>query len=110
MQKKLILLFLLFASVAYAQKKPLDHSVYDTWESVGAKQFTNNGLWAAYAVNQQEGDANLYFQETLTAKKSKFLGQVLHSSVQILNSLLLPLNLGTKTPEWLRSKRKNQTI
>jgi dipeptidyl aminopeptidase/acylaminoacyl peptidase len=71
MQKKLILLFLLFASVAYAQKKPLDHSVYDTWESVGAKQFTNNGLWAAYAVNQQEGDANLYFQETLTAKKIK---------------------------------------
>ncbi len=71
MQKKLILLFLLFASVAYAQKKPLDHSVYDTWEFVGAKQFTSNGLWAAYAVNQQEGDANLYFQETLTAKKIK---------------------------------------
>ncbi len=71
MQKKLILLFLLFASVAYAQKKPLDHSVYDTWESVGAKQLSNNGLWASYAINQQEGDANLYLQETVTAKKIK---------------------------------------
>jgi len=71
MQKRLILLFLLFTSVAYAQKKPLDHTVYDTWESVGVKQITNNGLWTAYAVNQQEGDANLYFQETNTAQKIK---------------------------------------
>lgn len=71
MQKKLTFLFLLCASVAFAQKKPLDHSVYDTWESVGAKQLTNNGLWAAYAINQQEGDANLYLQETVTAQKIK---------------------------------------
>ncbi|MEE1944073.1 prolyl oligopeptidase family serine peptidase [Pedobacter sp. KR3-3] len=71
MQKKLTLLFLLFASVAYAQKRPLDHSVYDTWENVGAKQLTKNGLWAAYSVNQQEGDANLYLQETVTAQKIK---------------------------------------
>lgn len=71
MQKKLTLLFLLFASVAYAQKRPLDHSVYDSWESVGAKQLTKNGLWAAYGVNPQEGDANLYLQETVTAQKIK---------------------------------------
>jgi dipeptidyl aminopeptidase/acylaminoacyl peptidase len=71
MQKKLTFLFLLFASVAYAQKKPLDHSVYDTWEAVGAKQVTANGLWVAYGVSQQEGDGNLYFQETLTAQKIK---------------------------------------
>ena len=69
MQKKLTLLFLLFASVVYAQKKPLDHSVYDKWEAVGAKQFSNNGLWAAYVINQQEGDANLYFQNSATAQK-----------------------------------------
>lgn len=71
MQKKLTLLFLLFASVAYAQKRPLDHSVYDSWESVGAKQLTKNGLWAAYGVVPQEGDANFYLQETVTAQKIK---------------------------------------
>lgn len=71
MQKKLTLLFLLFASIAYAQKKPLDHSVYDTWESVGTKQFSNDGLWAAYSIAQQEGDANLYFQQSLTGQKIK---------------------------------------
>ncbi len=71
MQKKLTLLFLLFASIAYAQKKPLNHNVYDTWESVGAKQLSNDGLWAAYSIAQQEGDANLYFQQSLTNQKIK---------------------------------------
>ncbi len=71
MQKKITLLFLLFASIAYAQKKPLNHNVYDTWESVGTKQLSNDGLWAAYSIAQQEGDANLYFQQSLTNQKIK---------------------------------------
>jgi len=62
MHKKLTLLLLFFASVTFAQKKPLDHKVYDTWESIGVKQLSANGLWAAYSILQQEGDANLYLQ------------------------------------------------
>lgn len=69
MQKKLTLLFLLFASVAYAQKKPIDHTVYDNWESVGIKQASNDGNWSAFGINKQEGDGNLYFQHNLTAQK-----------------------------------------
>lgn len=71
MQKKLILFFVLLTSAVFAQKKPLDHSVYDAWESVGSKQLSNNGLWASYIINPQEGDGNLYLQETVTAKKLK---------------------------------------
>lgn len=69
MQKNLTLIFLLFASVCAAQKKPLDHTVYDTWESVGSKQLSNNGLWAMYGINQQEGDANLYLSNLLSNTK-----------------------------------------
>jgi len=69
--KKLTFLFLLCTSIVFAQKKPLDHSVYDTWESVGTKQLSRDGNWAAYNINQQEGDANLYFQHSLTAQKIK---------------------------------------
>ena len=69
MQKKLTLLFLLFASVAYAQKKPIDHTVYDNWESVGIKQASNDGNWSAFSINKQEGDGNLYFQQNQTAQK-----------------------------------------
>lgn len=71
MQKKLFLFFVLCSSAVFAQKKPLDHSVYDGWESVGAKQLTNNGVWAAYTINPQEGDGNYYFQETITPSGRK---------------------------------------
>ena len=60
-------MFLVLISTAvFAQKKPLDHSVYDSWQAVGTKQLSNNGLWVAYAINPQEGDSNLYFHETIT--------------------------------------------
>ncbi len=64
MQKKFILFFVLLGSAAFAQKAPLNHSVYDTWEAVGSKQLSNNGIWSAYVINQQEGDSDLYFHET----------------------------------------------
>ena len=71
MHKKLTLIFLLFGSAAFAQKKPLDHSVYDSWESVGAKQLSNNGQWAMYGINPQEGDANLYLSNLINNSKIK---------------------------------------
>lgn len=69
MQKSLTFIFLLLASIVYAQKKPLNHSVYDTWESVGQKQLSNNGQWALYTILQQEGDAKLYINSLKTNTK-----------------------------------------
>ncbi|RZK58072.1 MAG: S9 family peptidase [Pedobacter sp.] len=71
MYKKLTFALLVLASSAYAQKKPLDHSVYDAWEAIGSKQLSNNGAWASYSVVPQEGDANLFFQQTLGMQKLK---------------------------------------
>jgi hypothetical protein len=71
MHKKLTLIFLLYGSVTFAQKKPLDHTVYDTWEAVGAKQLSNNGQWAMYVINLQEGDANLYLSNLINNSKIK---------------------------------------
>ncbi|PWV49805.1 prolyl oligopeptidase family protein [Chitinophaga sp. S165] len=48
--------------ITYAQqpaKKPLDHSVYDSWQSIGSKAISNNGQWIVYTVTPQEGDASL---------------------------------------------------
>lgn len=61
MQKALTVILLFFATVTFAQKKPLDHSVYDTWESIGVKKLSDNGQWVSYSVLQQEGDSKLYF-------------------------------------------------
>ncbi|WP_443939243.1 prolyl oligopeptidase family serine peptidase [Pedobacter sp. MW01-1-1] len=69
MQKRLTVLMLLAASFAYAQKKPVDHTVYDSWESVGQKTLAKNGQWAMYGVLQQEGDAKLYLSNLKTNAK-----------------------------------------
>ncbi len=47
---------------AAAQKKPLDHTVYDGWQRVGEKQVSSNGNWVAYTVDLQEGDGNLFWK------------------------------------------------
>lgn len=47
------------ATALFAQKKPLDHSVYDSWESLGQRTISNDGRWIAYSVNVQEGDNKL---------------------------------------------------
>ncbi len=59
MKHVLILTGLLFSVSAFAQKKPLDHTVYDGWESIAERQLSNDGLWVAFTVTPQEGDANL---------------------------------------------------
>jgi len=69
MQKNLTLILLFLATATFAQKKPLDHTVYDSWQSVGVKQLSDNGQWAAYSILQQEGDANLYLNNLLTTTK-----------------------------------------
>ncbi|MDR3688500.1 MAG: prolyl oligopeptidase family serine peptidase [Fimbriimonas sp.] len=44
-------------SVAYAQKKPLDHSVYDAWKSIRGTTISHDGKWILYTIAPQEGDA-----------------------------------------------------
>ncbi|HEV7332950.1 MAG TPA: prolyl oligopeptidase family serine peptidase [Flavisolibacter sp.] len=62
--KKLLVLFLLTPLCLLAQKKPLDHSVYDGWQSISERLLSNNGKWAVYVVSRQEGDATLFVQST----------------------------------------------
>lgn len=42
-----------------AQKKPLDHSVYNGWQHIGEKMISNDGRWVVYTVDPQEGDNEL---------------------------------------------------
>lgn len=55
--------FLLIHS-ATAQKKPLDHSVYDGWQSISQKLISNDGKWVVYTIDPQEGDNELVIQST----------------------------------------------
>jgi len=63
MRRLLYLLPGLLCSIALmGQKKPLDHSVYDGWQSIGERAISNNGKYVAYAITPQEGDGTLVLQ------------------------------------------------
>ena len=55
---------LLLSLQGLAQKKPLDHSVYDGWQSIGEKAISNNGKYVVYTINPQEGDGTLVIQSS----------------------------------------------
>jgi hypothetical protein len=57
-----ILLILVITVAAQAQKKPLDHTVYDNWQSIADRTISNDGKYVAYAINPQEGDGVLVIQ------------------------------------------------
>ena len=66
MRKGIIISFVLFAAIAVSAqtKKPLDHSVYDQWQSVQQPLISSDGKWVVYLVNPQEGDGELIIQST----------------------------------------------
>src|SRR6478672_9607312 len=60
--KRFFFLLVFSPLLVIAQKKPLDHSVYDGWQSIGERMISNNGKWVVYTVTPQEGDADLFIQ------------------------------------------------
>ena len=61
MKKRLLTLvtFLFAICLLSAQKKPLDHSVYDTWKSMGIAKMTEDGKYTLYIVSAQAADGYL---------------------------------------------------
>lgn len=72
--RKLLLLFAFIAAslTGYSQKKPLDHSVYDSWKSLNSPALTKDGSFAIYSINQQEGDTKLVLANTITGETINF--------------------------------------
>ncbi|MEQ1677101.1 MAG: prolyl oligopeptidase family serine peptidase [Chitinophagaceae bacterium] len=60
----LTLLTLLLAFCSFGQKKPLDHSVYDSWQHIGERMISNDGKWVVYTIDPQEGDNELVIQSS----------------------------------------------
>ncbi len=64
--KKVLLFTLASISVliAFCQKKPLDHTVYDAWQHVGEKLISNDGNWVVYTIDPQQGDNELQIRSS----------------------------------------------
>lgn len=68
MRKLLIAAALAGTLVSWA-KKPLDHDSFDSWNLVTAHPLSENGQWAAYSVNPQEGDGSLILRHVKNGKE-----------------------------------------
>jgi dipeptidyl aminopeptidase/acylaminoacyl peptidase len=72
MKKLLLPVLLLLAISASAQKiskKPIDHSVYDGWQSITNERISNDGKWVLYVIKPQEGDASLVISDAKGSSK-----------------------------------------
>ncbi|MDR2815939.1 MAG: prolyl oligopeptidase family serine peptidase [Proteiniphilum sp.] len=57
------LFFIFLSTVAFAQKKPLDHSVYDGWKSLQSISISDDGRFAGAIISPQEGDSVLFVRD-----------------------------------------------
>lgn len=55
----LTIVFMTVAICSFGQKKPLDHSVYDGWKSIGGFTLTKDAGYSLFYINPQEGDAEM---------------------------------------------------
>jgi len=67
-----VFILLIMTCFMYGQKKPLDHSVYDSWQNIGTKKISNDGKWIAYSVDAQEGNSNLFLHSVKNKTSKKF--------------------------------------
>ena len=57
------LLSLFFIQATFAQKKQLDHSVYDDWKSLSSISIDEDARFVATIIKPQEGNSKLFIQE-----------------------------------------------
>ncbi|SEK97392.1 alpha/beta hydrolase family protein [Parapedobacter koreensis] len=72
--QQIAIFFLLFfvTNVVVAQKKPLDHSVYDGWQNISTSAISKDGHFIYYIISPQEGDAQL----VVTTPSNQQLGRI----------------------------------
>src|SRR5690606_595153 len=108
--RNIFLFFLLFASTnaLVAQKRPLDHSVYDGWQSISTSALSKNGQYIYYVVSPQEGDGQL----VVTTPDNQTVGRIdrgngasFSPDDKFLLALIKPFYAETREA---RIKRKNR--
>ncbi len=57
---------LMLPSAVVSQKRPLDHAVYDSWNSIQDRRISDDGRWVLYSLVPQDGDAVLHVRHAQT--------------------------------------------
>ncbi len=99
MKKLFMLLSLGISMVGYGQKKELDHSVYDSWESIKELVYQPQGHFLSYVISPQEGDGVLVIQNPTThfsLKVARATQAVFTSNGQFLIARIKPFFAETR--------------
>ncbi len=69
--KRLLVIPLLSLCIGFVAnaKKPLGHSDFDDWKKVSNHSLSNDGKWAAFSIDPQEGDGVLTLRNTTNGKE-----------------------------------------
>lgn len=111
--KRITILFLaaLFTVLSlHAQKKPLDHSVYDGWQSIATPKISDDGKYAVYAVNPQEGDGKLVItdiKKDATITLDRGYSYTVGSDSKLVVSLIKPLFEQTREAKIKKKKAED---
>lgn len=60
---------ILVSYTSIAQKKEIDHTVYNSWNRISEIQLSSSGTYTAYTIKPHRGDGYLYVVNNLTGKK-----------------------------------------
>ena len=107
MKQSLLLLCCVLSLSVGAQKKPLDHSVYDSWQSVSAMTLSPKGNVVTYEINPQEGDGRLVIRNNKNGKETViergYRARILDNE-QIVVCLIKPLFQDTRQAKIKKKK------
>ncbi len=68
--KKLLVFFVLFITIGlFAQKNPVDHTMYDSWKVLNNPLISNDGRWVCYEINPQKGNGWLVVHDIENDRK-----------------------------------------
>ena len=62
-------MWLMYQPFVSAQKKPMDHDIYDSWEKVSNINMSDNGNIIVFQVEPQEGDGLLIIRNSTPDKR-----------------------------------------
>ncbi len=68
MKTLVTLLSLFLISSVFAQKKVIDHTAYDSWNTLKSEKISNNGKYISYEIKPHKGDGFLYIYDVESDK------------------------------------------
>jgi dipeptidyl aminopeptidase/acylaminoacyl peptidase len=104
-------LLVFFSSHIFAQKKPLNHTVYDSWKEISDQRLSSTGRHVVYNLNPQEGDGRLVIFDTQTSKSDSIprgSEAKLNNDASYVICKIKPQNQAVKTAK--RAKKKKEEM